>query len=406
VADVLVVERDRELGGILTQCVHNGFGLRIFERDLTGPEYASEWIGMAMDAGVGALTDTMVLSISDDLTALAMSAAQGMVEIRPQAIVLCMGCRERPRGALAIPGTRPSGVYTAGTAQRLVNMEGLMPGNRVVILGSGDIGMIMARRMTLEGAQVGAMIEILPYVSGLKRNLVQCVRDYDIPLRLRSTVTRVTGQDRVEAVEISQVDGNWRPIPGSQEIIDCDTLLLSVGLIPENELSRMAGIALDPVTGGPYVNARYATSVPGIFAAGNSVHVYDIVDDVTESALTAGAAAAQYAMGKRPSQDATVALTAGQNVRHVVPQLLSLDDLEAGPVDVHMRVREPIEEAARVTASAESVVASSRLRYARPSEMVTLRLDPAMVDRLRGRSALRMDVRCRNDTEAGIARDS
>ena len=382
-ASVLVIERSRELGGILTQCIHNGFGVRVFGEDLTGPEYADRWIDKASKAGVQFLTDTMVLSLDRRLSVVAANGRDGLIEIDARAIVLTMGCRERPRGALAIPGSRPSGVYTAGTAQRLVNIEGYMPGNRVVILGSGDIGMIMARRLTLEGAKVEMMLEILPYVSGLRRNLVQCIRDYDIPLRLCTTVTRVVGEDRVEGLVISQVDERWQPVPGSRDEIACDTLLLSVGLIPENELTRMAGIEMDRVTGGPLVDARYATSQPGVFAAGNVVHVYDLVDDVTESALRAGSFAARRALGVEPAPGPQMRLAAGENVRHVVPQRVPLNILREGPVELHMRVRSPIEEAVRVEARADGhVVASRRLRYARPSEMVSLVLEPSLAARL------------------------
>jgi len=299
------------------------------------------------------------------------------MRIEARALVLAMGCRERPRGALAIPGTRPAGVYTAGTAQRLVNIEGYMPGSRFTILGSGDIGMIMARRLTLEGAQVVAMFEILPYVSGLRRNLVQCVRDFDIPLHLGTTVTEVVGAERVEAVITSRVDDRWRPIPGTEREWPCDTLLLSVGLIPENELSRMAGVALDPVTGGPVVDESMATSVPGVYAAGNVVQVYDLVDDVTESALRAGRFAAEYALRGECEQGARVRVVAGQNVRHVVPQYVHLGRLAEEAIPLQFRVRQPVEQAVRAQVRVgDTVILSRRLRYVRPSEMVTLTLQP------------------------------
>jgi len=395
---VLVIERNAELGGILPQCIHNGFGVRVFQSDLTGPEYASRWVRQAQDAGVEFLTRTMVLAIEAGPRVIATSSVLGLVEISPRALVLAMGCRERPRGALAIPGTRPAGVYTAGTAQRMVNMEGYMPGSRFVILGSGDIGMIMARRLTLEGAQVVAMVEILPYISGLRRNLVQCVRDFDIPLHLCTTVTDVRGQERVEAVEIAQVDTRWQRVPGTEQTLECDTLLLSVGLIPENELSRMAGVALDPVTGGPIIDERCATSVPGIYAAGNVVHVYDLVDDVTASALRAGRYAAEYALRGAPSPAATVSVSPGQNVRHVVPQHLHLPALDDEPLVVEFRVREPMEEPvqARVWAG-ERVLVDKRLRYARPAEMIRLEIEPTVAVQLAGAEGLQVEVVRRDD---------
>ena len=393
---VVLVERNDELGGILPQCIHNGFGGRVFQTDLTGPEYAGRWIHQAHEVGVEFLSRAMVLSIEPGPSIVATGSVCGLVRIEAKALVLAMGCRERTRGALAIPGTRPAGVYTAGTAQRLVNIEGFMPGERFVILGSGDIGMIMARRLTLEGAEVAVMVEIMPYISGLRRNLVQCVRDYDIPLLLCTTVTGVIGRDRVEAVTISQVDEGWQPVPGTQREIPCDTLLLSVGLIPENELSRMAGVALDPLTGGPYVDERLATSVPGIFAAGNVVHVYDLVDHVTESALQAGRYAADYA--RQGAQEKApigrlIPLRAGRNVQHVVPQALHMEALEDGEATIEFRVRQPIEASVRAQiTSGDQVLVSRRLRYARPSEMVTLSLDLAHAQRAGRAEMLRVEV--------------
>ena len=379
-AKVLVIERNRELGGILPQCIHNGFGVRFFDRDLTGPEYAELWIHRAREEKVSFLLHTMVLEIDRDLCATVTSAHLGLTRIAAKAIILAMGCRERPRGALAIPGSRPSGVYTAGTAQRLVNMEGFMPGRRFVILGSGDIGMIMARRLTLEGAEIVAMIEILPYITGLRRNLVQCVRDYDIPLQLCTTITEVRGDERVEAVAIAEVDDRRRPMPSTHRVLECDTLLLSVGLIPENELSRGAGVSLDPRTHGPYVDQRLATSVPGIYAAGNTVHVYDLVDDVSASALQAGQGAAGWALGRRPKPMGSTPLLAGSNVHHVIPQYLDRGALNREPIPIQFRVRNPVEMPVHAQISTgDRVVASQRLRYVRPSEMVTLDLDPSLV---------------------------
>jgi NADPH-dependent 2,4-dienoyl-CoA reductase/sulfur reductase-like enzyme len=380
---VLVIERNNELGGILPQCIHNGFGVRVFQSDLTGPEYAGRWIRRAHELDVDFLPNTMVLETDRSLRVVATNSELGLVEVKAKALVLAMGCRERPRGALAIPGTRPAGVYTAGTAQRMVNMEGYMPGSRFVILGSGDIGMIMARRLTIEGAQVVSMLEILPYISGLKRNLVQCLHDFDIPLSLRTTVTEVRGRERVESVIASSVDEHWQVIPDTQRELICDTLLFSVGLIPENELSRMAGVSIDPITGGPYVDERYATNVPGIYAAGNVVHVYDVVDDVTESALCAGHYAANYAQHGAPGFSRAIPIVAGENVHHVVPHSIHHESLNEQPPLLQFRVRRPIEESVRAQVSiGDEVLISKRLRYVRPSEMITLELDPALASRL------------------------
>ena len=400
---VLLLERNDELGGILPQCIHNGFGVREFGDDLTGPEYAYRWIAKAHEADLEILSETMVLDVGRDRRVVASSRDHGLVEIVPRALVLAMGCRERPRGALAIPGSRPAGVYSAGTAQRLVNMEGYMPGRRFVILGSGDIGMIMARRLTLEGAEVAAMFEILPYISGLRRNLVQCIRDFDIPLELCTTITEVRGRDRVESVVVSGVDEQWRPLPGTEREIACDTLLLSVGLIPENELSRMAGVAIDPITGGPYVDESFATNVPGIFAAGNVVHVYDLVDDVSENARIAGRSAGRYvtegagAQGAlaegAPSEGDAVRLVAGENVHHVVPHTVHPARLEQEAVVVNLRVRQPIEAPVQVAVRAgDEALVSRRYRYARPSEMIALTLPPRLAGALAEHDTVTIDV--------------
>src|SRR5512142_172671 len=297
--DVLVIERDVELGGILLQCIHNGFGVEILKQDLPGPGYAQRYIDEMLSLGVEVLLDTMVLDITPQRRIFAASKKNGFIDIHSRAIVLAMGCRERTRAQIRLPGTRPAGVYTAGTAQRWVNVEGYMPGSRFVVLGSGDIGMIMARRLTLEGAQVERVLEVMPFLTGLTRNYVQCLLDYDIPLQLSHTVNRIIGDKRVEAIASVRVAERWNPMPGTEEIIPCDTLLLSVGLIPENELSRKAGVRLDPVTGGPFVDNNFETNVPGIFAAGNVVHVYDLVDWVTEAGSHAGKSAARFALQER-----------------------------------------------------------------------------------------------------------
>ena len=289
----LILERDNELGGILNQCIHNGFGLHTFKEELTGPEYASRFIEQVKERKIEYKLNTMVLNLGEDKAVTAMNREDGLFTLHPKAVILTMGCRERPRGALNIPGTRPAGIYTAGTAQRLVNMEGYLPGRKVVILGSGDIGLIMARRMTLEGAEVQVVAELMPYSGGLKRNIAQCLNDFNIPLKLSHTVVDIQGRERVEGITIAQVE-NGKPIPGTEEHYDCDTLLLSCGLIPENELSREAGVQINPVTNGPAVNESLETSIPGVFAAGNVLHVHDLVDYVSEEAHGAGIHAAAF----------------------------------------------------------------------------------------------------------------
>ena len=294
---VLILERDKELGGILNQCIHNGFGLHTFKEELTGPEYAGRFIAQVKELNIEYLLNTMVMDISADKIVTAMNRTDGMFQIRAKAVILAMGCRERSRGALNIPGYRPAGIFSAGTAQRLVNIEGQMPGREVVILGSGDIGLIMARRMTLEGAKVKVVAELMPYSGGLKRNIVQCLNDFDIPLKLSHTVVDIRGKERLTGITLAEVDGKGKPIPGTEEDYECDTLLLSCGLIPENELSRGMGVELSPVTSGPVVNESLETSIPGVFACGNVLHVHDLVDYVSEEAAKAGENAAAYAAG-------------------------------------------------------------------------------------------------------------
>ena len=335
-AKIVILERDRALGGILQQCIHNGFGLHFFGEELTGPEYVERFIRRLEGTNIEVWLDTMVLEIGEDRAVTCVSAERGLTTLQAGAVVLAMGCRERPRGALGIPGTRPAGVYTAGTAQRLTNIDGYLPGKRVVILGSGDIGLIMARRMTWEGAKVELVAEIMPYSSGLKRNIVQCLEDNGIPLLFNHTVTRVHGHERVEGVTISEVDPATRlPLRGSARFVPCDTLLLSVGLIPENELSKGAGVVIDPITGGAVVDERRQTSVPGIFACGNVLHVHDLVDNVSVEAAIAGAAAAQYAL-RGGSAIAERAVRAERGVRYVVPQRISAG--AAGKLDLYFRV--------------------------------------------------------------------
>ena len=375
--DVLIIERDSELGGILLQCIHNGFGVEIFKEDLPGPSYAQRFMNEALSLGVDTILDTMVLDITPQRKIFASSKRHGFIEIEARSIVLAMGCREKTRAQIRIPGSRPAGVYTAGTAQRWVNVEGYMPGKRVVILGSGDIGMIMARRLTFEGAKVERVLEVMPYLTGLNRNYVQCLLDFDIPLQLRHTVKRVIGNNRVEAIEAAQVDDKWNPIPGSEEIIPCDTLLLSVGLIPENELSKQAGVKLDPITGGPFVDDNFQTNVPGIFAAGNVVHVYDLVDWVTEAGFEAGKGAAKHAIKLRMQETRYIPLNAGNNVRYVVPHVLDKANLEQNEIRLQMRVRQPMEQAVWVEVHDQNnLIARKGERYVRPGEMVTVVLKP------------------------------
>ena len=322
VQDILILERDGHLGGILNQCIHNGFGLHTFKEELTGPEYAARFIEQAMAENIPFKLNTMVMDISPDKVVTAMNREDGLFEIKAKAVVLCMGCRERPRGALNIPGYRPAGIYSAGTAQRLMNIEGFSVGKEVVILGSGDIGLIMARRMTLEGAKIKVVAELMPYSGGLKRNIVQCLDDYGIPLKLSHTVVKIDGKERVTGITLAQVGPDRKPIPGTEEYYSCDTLLLSVGLLPENELTREAGIAMNRVTGGPDVSDSLETSLPGVFACGNVLHVHDLVDYVSEEAALAGRNAAAYVQAGERAAANPVPLTAKDGVRYTVPQTL------------------------------------------------------------------------------------
>lgn len=327
VTNLLVLERDRELGGILNQCIHNGFGLHTFGQELTGPEYAARYISQVEERKIETRLNTMVLDISHEKVITAVSRQRGLMDISAKAIVLAMGCRERPRGALNIPGFRPAGIYTAGTAQRLVNVEGMLPGREVVILGSGDIGLIMARRMTLEGAKVKLVAELQPYSGGLKRNIVQCLDDYGIPLKLSHTVVDIHGRQRLTGVTVAQVDEKGSPIPGTEEEIACDTLLLSCGLIPENELSRSMGLDLNPATNGPRVNESLETEIPGVFAAGNVLHVHDLVDFVSQEAAAAGKNAAKYLEnGGIPSHPIPIEASGG--IRYTVPAAVDPERME------------------------------------------------------------------------------
>ena len=335
---ILILERDKELGGILNQCIHNGFGLHTFKEELTGPEYARRFINEVEELKIEYYLNTMVIDISHEKVVTAMNRGEGQFEIQAKAVILAMGCRERARGALNIPGYRPAGIFSAGTAQRLVNMEGYMPGRKVVILGSGDIGLIMARRMTLEGAQVQVVAELMPYSGGLKRNIVQCLDDFGIPLKLSHTVVDIRVKYRVEGITIAEVDSHGKPVPGTEEDYDCDTLLLSCGLIPENELSRGMGVDIEPVTSGPSVNESLETNIDGVFACGNVLHVHDLVDYVSEEATTAGHNAAKYVQGslaKGSGKEIKLVPTGG--VRYTVPKTIDVDRM-AEELTVRFRV--------------------------------------------------------------------
>ena len=387
---ICIVERDKELGGILNQCIHNGFGLHFFKEELTGPEYAGRFIDMLRETGVTVKTDTMVLEITPGKQVHIVSAADGYEILEARAVVLAMGCRERTRGAIGIPGTRPAGVFTAGAAQRYLNIEGYMVGKRVVILGSGDIGLIMARRMTLEGAKVLACVEVMPYSGGLTRNIVQCLHDFDIPLYLSHTITDIQGRDRVERVTVAEVGPDRKPIAGTERTFDCDTVLLSVGLIPENELSRAAGLEMDPRTNGPCVYENMETSVPGVFACGNVVHVHDLVDFVTAESQRAGRAAAAFCAGGRAAATPLLPLKAGNGVGYTVPQQIRMENTGDG-VPVFFRVRAVYRDAKIVVRDAEGTqIAAFPREHLAPGEMETIRLPRVLLQKAAG--ALKVEI--------------
>ncbi|CUN53276.1 NAD(P)/FAD-dependent oxidoreductase [Sarcina ventriculi] len=366
IENVLIIERDKELGGILNQCIHNGFGLHTFKEELTGPEYAQRFIDMVKDTNIEIKLDTMVLDI-EDKTIHAVNSKDGYIQVEAKAIVLAMGCRERTRGAIAMPGDRVSGIFTAGAAQRFINMEGYMVGKRVVILGSGDIGLIMARRMTLEGAKVEAVVELMPYSNGLNRNIVQCLNDYNIPLYLSHTVVNVQGNGRLEKVTIAKVDENRKPIEGTEKEFDVDTLLLAVGLIPENELSKNAGVVLDKRTNGLIVSENMETSKNGIFACGNVVHVHDLVDFVTEEAKRAGKNAAKYIKGKN-RQGRVIEVKNGKNINYTVPQKIYVNNLDEN-INVFMRVSNVFTNKIIVVRDEEKVLQRFKRAHLAPAEM-------------------------------------
>lgn len=373
--NVLILERDRELGGILNQCIHNGFGLHTFNEELTGPEYAERYIKQVIELKIPYLLDTMVLDMVDagDLKVIhVINETDGYMAIQSKTVILTMGCRERTSGAIGIPGYRPAGVFTAGTAQRFINMEGYMTGKEVVILGSGDIGLIMARRMTLEGAHVNAVCELMPYSNGLVRNIVQCLDDYDIPLKLSHTITFIHGKDRLEGVTIAKVDEKLKAIPGTEEFIPCDTLLLSVGLIPENEITRNAGVEIDPRTNGSVVGELRQTSMPGVFACGNVVHVHDLVDFVSEESVLAGKGAAKY-LKDQLNTEVTFCTVNGDGIGYVVPQKVSINNVE-DQVTFYMRVRQVFKDKVVNAYIDGELVATKKEKKLLPAEMVNFKI--------------------------------
>jgi len=379
VKDLLILERDSKLGGILQQCIHNGFGLHRFGEELTGPEYAWRYEKEVLARNIPVLSDTMVLDITPDKVVTATNSERGVFQLQAKAVILAMGCRERSRGALNIAGTRPAGIFSAGTAQKYVNLKGYLPGKDVVILGSGDIGLIMARRMTLEGAKVHAVCELMPYSGGLARNIEQCLNDFDIPLLLSHTVVKIHGKERVEAVTIAKVDESRRPIAGTEVTFTCDTLLLSCGLIPENELTKGAGIALDRVTGGTVVDGDRETDVPGIFACGNVLHVHDLVDYVSEEAVIAGVAAAKFIRGEK-SRDRAVRLVPDGKIRYTVPQMITSGE----ETRVYFRVADVYRDRMIVVRDGERVIIKKRKQKLAPGEMETVTLTREMIEGISG----------------------
>jgi NADPH-dependent 2,4-dienoyl-CoA reductase/sulfur reductase-like enzyme len=381
VENILLLERDKYLGGILPQCIHNGFGLQYFKEELTGPEYAERFIAKLNDNQIDVKTETMVIKITPDKRIIAINRDDGLLHIQAKAVVLAMGCRERTREAIAIPGNRPAGIFTAGTAQRYINIEGYMPGHEVVVLGSGDIGMIMARRMTLEGARVKAVLEIMPFSTGLIRNKVQCLDDFNIPLKFDHTITQIKGEKRVERVTVAQVDKNLQVILGTEEEISCDTILLSVGLIPENELTREAGIKLDPVTRGSIVNENRETEIEGIFSCGNVLHVHDLADFVSEEGEIVGRAVSEYLKRDRKFRSPSIKIVPGDNIAYVVPQHIDFIVPGRKKIKIFMRVKNPAEKV-RINLLDDKgrVLGSYRKRIVTPGEMVSIYLPEVFLD--------------------------
>lgn len=381
ITDILIIERDQKLGGILNQCIHNGFGLHYFKEELTGPEYAARFINMVQEANIEVLLDTMVLEVNENKEVHIVNKEQGYQILTAKALVFAMGCRERTRGAIGIAGSRPAGVFTAGTAQRYVNMEGYIVGKKVIILGSGDIGLIMARRMTLEGADVLACIEVMPYSGGLTRNIVQCLDDYAIPLLLSHTITEIRGKNRVEQVVVSKVDEKRQPISGTEQTFDCNTILLSVGLIPENELSRDAHLDLDSKTNGPFVYENMETSVPGIFACGNVVHVHDLVDFVTAESIKAGTSAATYILEQEKESTQYLTIKNGDHVTYVVPQKIRADNIDRR-TELFFRVNKVFDDSQILIKSKGEVLAKQKKSYIVPGEMEKMKLSKMVLDKV------------------------
>ena len=380
---ILILERDTRIGGILLQCIHNGFGLHYFGEELTGPEYAARFSDEVNQLGIEYKTDTMVLEVAQNenyRTVTAINTVDGLMHIKAKAVVLATGCRERTRGALIIPGTRPAGIFTAGAAQRFVNIDGYMPGRKVVILGSGDIGLIMARRLTLEGAEVKLVCEVMPFSSGLRRNIVQCVENFNIPLKFSHTIIKIHGKERVEGVTVAAVDSNRKPIADTEEYIECDTLLLSVGLIPENEIASGCGIAIDSATSGPVVNEHMQTSATGIFACGNTVHVHDLVDFVTAESLRAGENAAKFVQGKIVQDGKKITLRPGNRVRYTVPQYIE-STKQDGNVSIMFRSTDVYKDVYIEVSSNNQVLKSVRKKVVRPGEMQVVELSPDQLEK-------------------------
>ena len=388
---ILILERDTRIGGILLQCIHNGFGLHHFGEELTGPEYAGRFSDEVEKLGIEYKTDTMVLEVNAKKQVTAINTKDGLMMIQAKAVILAMGCRERTRGALVIPGTRPAGIFTAGSAQRFVNIDGYLPGKKVVILGSGDIGLIMARRLTLEGAEVKLICELMPFSAGLRRNIVQCVENFNIPLKFSHTITKIHGKERVEGVSVAAVDKNRRPISETEEFIECDTLLLSVGLIPENEISNGCGISIDSTTSGPVVNEHMQTSVEGIFACGNTVHVHDLVDFVTAESIRAGENAAKYVQGAKAKNPKNVVLRPGNRVRYTVPQHIESTESET-PISIMFRPTDVYRNVQIVAYSNNERIKAMKKKIVRPGEMQVLELNPEQLAKVHDNLTVSIEI--------------
>lgn len=388
--DILILERENELGGILNQCIHNGFGLHRFKEELTGPEYADRYVQEVLKRKIEFRLQTMVLSVTSDRIIDYVNETEGYTKIKAGAIILACGCRERPRGAINIAGSRPAGIFTAGTAQRLVNIDGYLPGKEVVILGSGDIGLIMARRMTYESAKVKAVVELMPYSSGLNRNIVQCLEDYDIPLLFSHTVIDIKGQDRVTGVVVAEVDSSLRPKPETAKEYSCDTLLLSVGLIPENELARNAEVELSPVTGGAVVDENMMTSVEGIFAAGNVLHVHDLVDYVSEESAHAARSAVEY-LNEKHQPEEKISINTGKGIRYTVPQLLNANT-DYQPLTIRMRVDNVYRNSRIVLKADDEIIYSRKKQIMTPGEMESLSLTSEIVEKMKSSKNIVFEV--------------